>query len=149
MDKKEEEKNEDDEDDESDSEISDPDFMYQCYNTMSSVQKLGYLNNDQLYSITLNGLFVYDLKTDDLVFKIEDLNKDQEEENESYFVNCLNWSFNPQPIVLAGTKNGNMKFYQESKLVFEANSNDTSEKRHKVSKNLIFKVVNYMIYAFL
>lgn len=99
---------------------------------MSSVQKLGYLNNDQLYALTLNGLFVYDLKTDDLAFKIEDLNKEAEEENESYFVNCLNWRFTEEPIVLTGTKNGNMKFYQKNNLLFEVISEDKTERKHRV-----------------
>ena len=59
-------------DSESDSEPSDPDLMFQCFNTMSSVSKLGYLENE-LFSITLNGLFVYDLTTDDLLHKSSDL----------------------------------------------------------------------------
>lgn len=111
--------------------------MFQCFNTMSSVSKLGYLENE-LFSITLNGLFVYDLTTDDLLHKSSDLNTSQEdEENEDYILDCLYLKNNQNQNILTnlmGTKNGNIKFFNKDNLLVETkrDSVNKSERFHKV-----------------
>jgi WD40 repeat protein len=88
---------------------SDDDLMQQVYNTNSSVQNVGYLNNDLLYATTLtNDLFVWDMRTQDQLHQLKNIN-----ENEKLKFDYVLGCFCVDEIILAclGSNNGSIGFY--------------------------------------
>lgn len=116
----------------SDDEPDDPEFMYQCFNTMSSIQKLTYISSNELSAITLNGLFIYDLNNDDTIYsKNTDVADD-----EHYILDCfyLNDIYKDKCLVnLKATKNGNLKFFNKDELLFEGKTGDKNIRSHRVN----------------
>ena len=101
---------------------------------MSSIQKMGYTRNDELFAITLNGLFVYSLNSHDLVYKSTEDN----EENEDYMLNCFYMNSNSGNHVLTslwGTKDGNLKFFDKQTIFLETekDSQNKTERYHQVN----------------
>jgi WD40 repeat protein len=141
-------------DNESDDEISDdeeedPDFMDQVLNADSSIQKIGYLISnrnqkeaDQLYAITFtNDIFVWDLKTYDVVYKKQSKNKnvlsgnlldENDDKEEDYYFNCF-YDQASCLTVCMGDKNGTIKLYQNDNLVYETDRtlNNQEKRFHK------------------
>ncbi len=106
---------------------------------MSSVQKIGYTKTDELFAITLNGLFVYSLNSHDLVFKSSECN----EENEDYILDCFYMNSNKEDNVLTnlyGTKDGNLKFLNKDTIFLETERNpqNKTERHHRVYYCFVF-----------
>jgi WD40 repeat protein len=85
-------------------EDEDPDLMVQVFNAMSSIEKIGYINdksqNDrQLFAITTtNDLFVWNLESHDLVYRSPqmktltdtcDLQIVEDDDNTEYYFDCF------------------------------------------------------------
>jgi WD40 repeat protein len=110
----------------------DDDLIDHVYNTNSSIQKIGYLNanNQYLYAITFtNDVFIWDLGTQDEVYKLSLHNSDKPSE---YIIDCFNLNSAPNDIVTClGDKHGNLQFYDlNERLIFNTSSIRAQNNKH-------------------
>ena len=128
----------------------DPDLMEQVFNTDSSIQKIGYIYSnvlfsqpDQLYAITYtNGLFVWDLNTHDLIYKT---NANSDDEEDDYFFDCFYFKSKPDelPLLTSCTtdKRGRIRLVQEKQILSEVskqtNPNEDNKLNERTHRDLI------------
>lgn len=132
----------------------DDDLIDHVYNTTSSIQKIGYLNRHYLFAITFtNDLFIWDLDTQDELFKINYLNdscKYKYSLHSDYIVDCINVNMadNDDDIVIClGDKLGNLQLYDLHENLLFNTENSKSNAPSLLKHNDIVRGVYWNYYT--